>query len=143
LKRLKAISPPVAVQSEHADLIKGAGELNRELKPILAKLHQGYYVVVAQLPSLRGSTQIAAALGRLKARGYLDWNSGEGNEAQSSTGRAASDRADGCPHVDGDPQAPAVARIISSNSYDLGSESEFVRFAHSTKGAGFLCTANV
>jgi hypothetical protein len=70
LKRLKAIAPPVAVATQHAQLIKGAGELRTELKPIIAKLRQGYYVVVAELPSLKGNQRIAAALAGLKRHGY-------------------------------------------------------------------------
>jgi hypothetical protein len=70
VKRLRAIAPPAAVAREHAELTKGADELRTELKPIIAKLHQGYFVVVAELPSLQGSERIAAALARLKSKGY-------------------------------------------------------------------------
>jgi hypothetical protein len=69
-KRLKTISPPSVVMSEHAELMAGATHLATELKPIIVRLDKGYLNEISTLPSLLGMRQIASALTALKHDGY-------------------------------------------------------------------------
>jgi hypothetical protein len=68
--RLKTIRPPVAVATEHAKLVQATVELASEIKPVIAKLHQGYLIAASKLLSLPGLKKISDAVAVLDKRGY-------------------------------------------------------------------------
>jgi hypothetical protein len=69
-RRLREITPPVAIATFHADLKQGAAELETELGPIIAGLKKGYLTELSKLPSLRGVAEVEVGLRALKAHGY-------------------------------------------------------------------------
>jgi hypothetical protein len=67
---LRSLHPPRAARPGHARLVAGTAALARELRPLIAKLRNGYLVATAKVLSLPAVATIESAAKKLKAAGY-------------------------------------------------------------------------
>ena len=68
--RIAAITPPDAIKSQHAQLIKGVRDFADELGPIVAKLKKGDMTALSTPGTLKGLAEIQASATAISNKGY-------------------------------------------------------------------------
>jgi hypothetical protein len=68
--QLQAIHPPAGARAAHLDLVRGSGDLARELPSIIARLRRGYLTAGKQLATLSGEQELSDGVSTLGKHGY-------------------------------------------------------------------------
>jgi hypothetical protein len=68
--QLSALQPPASAKAANAQLLAGTVALERQLRPLIAQLGNGYLVAAAKLLRLPSVRTIQTAAKRLRAAGY-------------------------------------------------------------------------
>jgi hypothetical protein len=69
-QELDAITPPSAVKTDQAHLVKAIEELDRELDPVVAKLKSGDLKALGAIDSLKGIKDLTVAVEAISTAGY-------------------------------------------------------------------------
>jgi hypothetical protein len=68
--RINAISPPVAIKTQHGQLAKAVTDFANELSPIITKLKAGTLGALSSVPTLKGLREIQTASTAIANKGY-------------------------------------------------------------------------
>jgi hypothetical protein len=67
---LRTIRPPAGARSAHGELVRGAGDLAKELPPIILRLQHGYLTAGKRLATLAGVNELRQGVVALGKHGY-------------------------------------------------------------------------
>jgi hypothetical protein len=68
--KLAAITPPDAIKTEHAQLVKAVRDFADELSPVIKSLQAGKLTALSTVPTLKGLTEIQTASTAISTKGY-------------------------------------------------------------------------
>lgn len=68
--KLAAITPPDAIKTEHAQLVKAVRDFADELGPVIKSLQGGKLTALSTVPTLKGLTEIQTASTAITSKGY-------------------------------------------------------------------------